>query len=67
MLTANLASVNNRLTSTDSSQLMVSINLDHHILDHRSDHKTIGKQNLSLLSSIIIIEHDLVDTRYSSH
>lgn len=44
MLTVNLAMGSIHHTSMDSKHLMVSINLDRHILDRRNDHKTIGKR-----------------------
>ena len=44
MLTANLAMASNRLTSMASSRLTVNTNMDHHILGHRNDHRTIGKR-----------------------
>ena len=43
MLTANLAMVNTRLTSTDSSRPTVSTNMDLLILGHRNDHQITGK------------------------
>lgn len=49
MLMANLALVNIHLTIMDSSHLTVNSNLDRHTQDCRSDRKTIGKQDLSLV------------------